>query len=271
MRRLPILGMLALVAAFAEAAFAGGQVVDLGPPAILQTSDAAVPPPPAPPVPLATESQPSAPLAVPPLGPPPAPAAEMPAAPNRGPTSATPGLSAPATSSSPARATPTPAAGAAHVPALPQEGAGLPLESAPPAPEPAVRRLRNSEPPPAAAPVSDSTAGGPQAPTPPPPSNTAPAGPPLVFRTADVVRPDLIRGANYRLSEYAPLVDYKFQFELETPWGTIPAHGMAMLGHPAVRAQVDRVRLPHRTEESHVCRGSGASRLQDARGRRTSW
>ena len=49
MRRLPILGLLALVAAFAEAALAGGQVVDLGPPAILQTSDAAVPPPPAPP------------------------------------------------------------------------------------------------------------------------------------------------------------------------------------------------------------------------------
>ncbi len=93
-----------------------------------------------------------------------------------------------------------------------------------------MRRLRNSDPSPAAAPVSDSTAGGPQAPTPPPSSNTAPAGPPLVFRTADVVRPDLMRGDNYRLSEYAPLVDYKFQFELETPWGTIPAHGMAMLG-----------------------------------------
>ena len=39
-----------------------------------------------------------------------------------------------------------------------------------------------------------------------------------------------MRGDNYRLSEYAPLVDYKFQFELETPWGSIPAHGMAMLG-----------------------------------------
>jgi hypothetical protein len=230
MRRLPILGMLAFAAAFADAALAGGQVVDLGPPAILQTSDAAVPPPPAPPVPLATESQPSAPLAVPPLGPPPAPAAEMPAAPNRGPTSVTPGPPARATSGPPARTTPTPAAGAAHVPALPQEGAGLPLESAPSAPEPTVRRLRNFDPPPPAAPASDSTAGGPQAPTPPPSSSAAPAGPPLVFRTADVVRPNLMRGANYRMSEYAPLVDYKFQFELETPWGTIPAHGMAMLG-----------------------------------------
>ena len=168
MRRLPILGMLALVAAFAEPAFAGGQVVDLGPPAILQTSDAAVPPPPAPPVPLPVESQPGppqpgSPLAVPPLGPPPAPPAEMPAAPNRGPTSATPGPSAGTTSSPRAGATPAPAAGAGHVPALPQEGAGLPLESAPSAaPEPAVRRLRNSDPPPAAAPASDSTAGGPQ-------------------------------------------------------------------------------------------------------------
>lgn len=54
-------------------------------------------------------------------------------------------------------------------------------------------------------------------------------GPSLVFRTADVVRPDLMRGANYRLAEYAPLVDFKFQFEIETPWGTIPAQGMAML------------------------------------------
>jgi hypothetical protein len=220
--------MLALVAAFAEAAFAGGQVVDLGPPAILQTSDAAVPPPPAPPVPLATESQPSAPLAVPPLGPPPAPPAEMTAGPNRGPTAATPAPSAKAMSSPPTRGTPTPAAGAAHVSAVPQEGAGLPLESAPSAPEPAVRRLRNSDPPPAPVPASDSTAGGPQTPT--PSSSAAPAAPPLVFRTADVVRPDLMRGANYRLSEYAPLVDYKFQFELETPWGSIPAHGMAMLG-----------------------------------------
>lgn len=56
----------------------------------------------------------------------------------------------------------------------------------------------------------------------------APA-PTLVFRTADIVRPDHLRGPNYRLGEYAPLVDYNFQFELETPWGTIPAHGMAML------------------------------------------
>ncbi len=61
MRRLPILGMLALVAAVVEPAFAGGQVVDLGPPAILQTSDAAVPPPPAPPPPLPAASQPGPP------------------------------------------------------------------------------------------------------------------------------------------------------------------------------------------------------------------
>ncbi len=77
---------------------------------------------------------------------------------------------------------------------------------------------------------------------PPAPSATGPSesaplqqgaaqtGPSLVFRTADVVRPDLVRGVNYRLGEYAPLVDFKFQFEIETPWGTIPAVGMAMLG-----------------------------------------
>lgn len=57
-----------------------------------------------------------------------------------------------------------------------------------------------------------------------------PAAPVAVFRTADIVRPDIMRGVNYRLGEYAPLVDFKFQFEIETPWGTIPAHGMAMLG-----------------------------------------
>jgi hypothetical protein len=51
----------------------------------------------------------------------------------------------------------------------------------------------------------------------------------LVFRTRDVLRPDLLRGKNYRLAEYAPLVDFNFRFEIETPWGTIPAHGLAML------------------------------------------
>jgi hypothetical protein len=51
----------------------------------------------------------------------------------------------------------------------------------------------------------------------------------LVFRTRDVVCPDMLRRSNYRLAEYAPLVDFNFRFEIETPWGTIPAHGMAML------------------------------------------
>ena len=51
----------------------------------------------------------------------------------------------------------------------------------------------------------------------------------LVYRTRDIVRPDLLRGKYYRLAEYTPLVDYNFRFEIETPWGTIPAHGLAML------------------------------------------
>jgi hypothetical protein len=51
----------------------------------------------------------------------------------------------------------------------------------------------------------------------------------LVFRTRDIIRPDLLRGKNYRLAEYAPLVDFNFRFEIETPWGTIPAQGLAML------------------------------------------
>ncbi|HET6325464.1 MAG TPA: hypothetical protein VFG04_12365 [Planctomycetaceae bacterium] len=51
----------------------------------------------------------------------------------------------------------------------------------------------------------------------------------LVFRTREIIRPDLLRGRNYRLAEYAPLVDFNFRFEIETPWGTIPAQGLAML------------------------------------------
>ena len=53
--------------------------------------------------------------------------------------------------------------------------------------------------------------------------------PPPVFRTCDIVRADLLHGKNYRLTEYSPLVDGKFHFEIETPWGVIPAQGMAML------------------------------------------
>jgi len=64
--------------------------------------------------------------------------------------------------------------------------------------------------------------GQPELEPPPPP-------PPLVFRTREIVRPDIMKGKYYRLGEYAPLVDYKFRFDVETPWGTIPAHGMAML------------------------------------------
>ncbi|HXY37750.1 MAG TPA: hypothetical protein VEI07_26225 [Planctomycetaceae bacterium] len=51
----------------------------------------------------------------------------------------------------------------------------------------------------------------------------------LVFRTRDILRADVLRGKNYRIAEYAPLVDFNFRFEIETPWGTIPAHGLAML------------------------------------------
>jgi hypothetical protein len=56
-----------------------------------------------------------------------------------------------------------------------------------------------------------------------------PPAPALVFRTRDVLRADVLKGPNYRLGEYAPLVNFRFRFELETPWGTIPVHGMAML------------------------------------------
>jgi hypothetical protein len=97
--------------------------------------------------------------------------------------------------------------------------------------DPNSRRLRDAAPsgrleqvPPQQGPVSPQQNVG------PPQQGSSSAGPSLVFRTADIVRPDLVRGVNYRLAEYAPLVDFRFQFEIETPWGTIPAQGMAMLG-----------------------------------------
>jgi hypothetical protein len=241
MRRLPILGLLAFVAAFAQAALAAGPAIEPGGPAILQSSEALVPPPPAPAAPLPAAPPSNQPSTVPPLGSPPAPLADTPAAPPRPGVVPTPAFSMPpagAAPGSPRLAPPSlmrnaPAPPNATVPPNatdtpnasdpPQEGAGLPPESAPSAatPEPKVHRLRDSVPPPIPASGAASPEGTAAAP---------PAGPPLVFRTADVVRPDMIRGLNYRLAEYAPLVDFKFQFELETPWGSVPAHGMAMLG-----------------------------------------
>ena len=158
MRRLPILGMLAFVAAFAEPAFAGGQVVELGPPAILQTSDAARAAPAgsarASRRPHRSRGHASA---VPPLGPPPAPPAEMPAAPNHGPTR----------NSRPCGWCDSHSGGRSGTRAgiaAGRGGATSGKRSVRRQPEPTVRRLRNSDPPPAAVPASDSTAGGPQAP-----------------------------------------------------------------------------------------------------------
>jgi hypothetical protein len=107
-------------------------------------------------------------------------------------------------------------------------------EGAPPANvvDPNSRRLRDTM---APAP-GESAQPGPPIATPPgvtpqnaTPPSAVPVAPTLVFRTADIVRPDHLRGPNYRLGEYAPLIDYNFRFELETPWGIVPAHGMAML------------------------------------------
>jgi hypothetical protein len=60
-------------------------------------------------------------------------------------------------------------------------------------------------------------------------AEVAPIPASMVYRTRDILRPDLLRGKYYRLAEYAPLVDFNFRFEIETPWGTIPAQGLAML------------------------------------------
>jgi hypothetical protein len=113
-----------------------------------------------------------------------------------------------------------PAFGAAPQELPPQE---IAVENAPPeglssakVVDPRLRRLRDTVP---------TTPGEASQPVP----GTPPVGRPLVFRTADIIRPDHLRGPNYRLGEYAPLVDYNFQFEVQTPWGIIPAHGMAML------------------------------------------
>jgi hypothetical protein len=104
----------------------------------------------------------------------------------------------------------------------PFSGAVTPLpEGALPAPNPGPSRLRMSE---------EKETGSDIAIDPKPidaGTKAIPAS--LVFRTRDIVRPDLLRGRLHRLAEYTPLVDFNFRFEIETPWGTIPAHGMAML------------------------------------------
>jgi hypothetical protein len=179
---------------------------------VLQTSDTFVPPPPAPSM---------SPSSVPPLS---VPALSAPA-PLAVPTPAGPGPQPgpPTDFGQPGELSVPPAAGALGPPTEDATVQKAGPENAPPpnSVDPSSRRLRDTVPP------------VPGAPPQPPPSGAsagpASAGPMLVFRTADIVRPDHLRGPNYRLGEYAPLVDYNFQFEIDTQWGRIPAHGMAML------------------------------------------
>jgi hypothetical protein len=169
---------------------------------ILQSSDTLVPPPPAPAAgglsvpPLSS----SAPLAVPT---PPVPG---------------PQLGPPIDVSHPGGLSVPPVPGALEP--SPEDAAGQKStpEGAPPTSsvDPSSRRLRDTVPPAPGQPAPPEAAG-------------PPTGPMLVFRTADILRPDHLRGPNYRLGEYAPLIDYNFRFEIETQWGRIPAHGMAML------------------------------------------
>jgi hypothetical protein len=176
-------------------------------PNVIQSSGMVVPPPPAPAAQMPSGPSPPTTLSVPDLGPPAAPpkVAEPPG-----------NLSVP----------PPLAPGAEQVPSEDGVGPGSAPASTPPGGivDPNSRRLRDAPLPGPSEPVP------PQQGAVPPQPSAALAGPSLVFRTADVVRPDLMRGVNYRLAEYAPLVDFRFQFEIETPWGTIPAQGMAMLG-----------------------------------------
>jgi hypothetical protein len=172
------------------------------PSAVVQTSDTMVPPPPAP------VAAPAGPV---PTG----PASSVPPTAIQGPQ-----LGFPADVGQPHELSVPPAPGAASEGPPPQDVI-VPKSTPEGAPsgnavDPNSRRLRDT-----VAPAPGESAQ----PTP----GAPPGAPALVFRTADILRPDHLRGPNYRLGEYTPLVDYNFEFEIETPWGKIPAHGMAML------------------------------------------
>jgi hypothetical protein len=201
---------------------------------VIQVSDVAVPPPPAPAAETPT-GQPSAqtqqgPAFGPPVAPPydagrpwgltvpPSGSApeSWPLQEGDGPEPARPGIATPGIAT-PGIATPGIATPGIATPGSGPPSIGPPGMATPGTPDPSSRRLRTSEPP--AAPGTSAFM-----------KDAVSTSAPLVFRTSDIVRPDLMRGANYRLGEYAPLVDFKFQFEIETPLGTIPAQGMAVLG-----------------------------------------
>ncbi|MGE3315310.1 MAG: hypothetical protein AB7O26_09350 [Planctomycetaceae bacterium] len=55
------------------------------------------------------------------------------------------------------------------------------------------------------------------------------AHPALLFRASDILRPDVVRGANYEIREKVRLDRYRFVFEVQTTWGSVEAHGMPML------------------------------------------
>lgn len=55
------------------------------------------------------------------------------------------------------------------------------------------------------------------------------APPPIMFRASDILRPDIVRGANYEINEKVTLDRYRFVFDIKTTWGNVEAHGMPML------------------------------------------
>ena len=49
------------------------------------------------------------------------------------------------------------------------------------------------------------------------------------FRVSEVLPASIIRGPNYQIEEFVPVVDYGYQFRIRSAFGIIPAHGTDML------------------------------------------
>ncbi len=53
--------------------------------------------------------------------------------------------------------------------------------------------------------------------------------PAVVFRASDILKPQVLEGLDYKISERVPVVDDRFLFEIDTTRGTLPAHGVNLL------------------------------------------
>src|SRR5690606_22041018 len=50
-----------------------------------------------------------------------------------------------------------------------------------------------------------------------------------VYRAADILPRELLRGPNYEIEPEVALRGYWYDFRLKTEWGVLPARGMGML------------------------------------------